>query len=60
MICGFTSRVIIYNFTTANEGQYTCNATHVNPRGDITFNSDSVYILMVAVSTGNYNLNIHE
>ena len=59
-MCGFTSRVIIHNFTTANEGQYTCNATHVNPRGDTTFNSDSVYILMVAVSTGNYNLNIHE
>ena len=26
-LCGFTSTMIINNFTTANEGLYTCNAS---------------------------------
>ena len=52
-ICGYTSRVIIHNFTTANEGYYTCNATHESPGNEITFNSDSVHVLIDAVpSTG--------
>ena len=48
-MCGFTSRIIIHNFTTANEGYYTCNATHESPRGEITFNSDSVNVLIDGV-----------
>ena len=30
-MCGYRSRVIMHNFTIANEGYYTCNATHQNP-----------------------------
>ena len=48
-ICGFTSKVIIQNFTIANEGQYTCNASHVNPKGDTLSSSDGVYVLINAV-----------
>ena len=48
-MCGYTSRLIIHNFTTANEGYYTCNATHESPRSENTFNSDTVYVLIDVV-----------
>ena len=48
-MCGYTSTVIIHNFTTANEGYYTCNATHESPRRENTFNSDTVYVFIDAV-----------
>ena len=58
-MCGYTSTVIIHNFTTANEGYYTCNATHENPRNESTFKSDTVYVLIDAVpSTG--KINVHK
>ena len=48
-MCAFISTLVIHNFTTTNEGQYTCNASHVNPKGDTLSSSDSVYVLINAV-----------
>ena len=42
MFCGYTSTVIINNFTRAYEGLYTCNASQANSISS----SDSVYVLI--------------
>lgn len=49
--CGFISTIIITNFTTANEGIYTCNASQ--PYSN--YSSDNVYIFIDNVtSTGKF------
>ena len=45
-LCGFISTLVINNFTTANEGLYSCNASQPTTNSS----SDSVYVL--APSTG--------
>jgi len=42
MLCGYTSTLIINNFTRAHEGLYTCNASQPNSNSS----SDSVYVLI--------------
>ena len=52
-LCGFMSTLIINNFTKANEGLYTCNASQPSSNSS----SDSVYVLIETVpSTGKENV----
>ena len=48
-LCGFTSTITISNFTRANEGLYTCNASQSTSNSS----SDSIYVLIETIlSTG--------
>ena len=42
MFCGYTSTVIINNFTRSHEGLYTCNASQPNSISS----SDSIHVLI--------------
>lgn len=45
-MCGFISTITIKNFTAANEGLYTCNASQKNTN----YTSDSVHVVIANVA----------